>query len=489
MRQYESGQGNAISASQIETWIACHRKWGFKSHLKLPTPEYDSALAGSRVHKILEDYLTKGVGKEIDRKEVFRKVFNVGAVATAMARDLPERGSVPAEWVESHFVIEPDGIKIQGYRDLISHGFVRDHKTTSALKWAKTEQKLGTDPQALIYANSMFAEDMADESVTCEWGYGQVKGPAKTKRVLRVFQENEAADLLHEHVLPHARDILAFKASGKEVHELDANTDHCDAYGGCPFKSQCKRPLQLNKQAGGKLVVMNREEMLAKLRARRAGVVASIMAKPEPGTATVSVGSETTTVEVKAEDTADQVAEKSEAIEIREGINPPLAIPAVSAADVSMDAIVASAVKAESDSLLGEEVKPEPKKRGRKPKAKDEIVTYDPKTTQVVDVESRTIEEIKPGFTLYIGCEPVKASVTYLHDIIPFVAKATETANGLAHWSLADFGAGKGLLAATMREYLSGTPLTGAVVVKFEHLPETQAVLGVLVQHAAEIVK
>src|SRR5690348_4748006 len=104
---------HVLSPSQISSWIACQRKWFFQSQLKLPQPDRESTQAGTRVHKILERYLVDGT--EIDRKERLGRDYNVGACATALARDLPSPRSVPKERVESHFVIDMEGVKIQGY--------------------------------------------------------------------------------------------------------------------------------------------------------------------------------------------------------------------------------------------------------------------------------------------------------------------------------------------------------------------------------------
>lgn len=445
-----------LSPSQISSWIDCRRKWFFQSALKLPQPEKESTAAGKRVHKILEDYLVDGT--EIDRKERMGRDFNVGACATALARDLPPAASVPKSQVESHFVIGIDGIKIQGYRDLIDFGYVRDHKTTSALKWAKTPSDLQTDPQALIYAISMFAADYAGESVKCEWGYGQIKGPAKTLLVHTDFTETQAFDKYYEHVHPHALEILKARQLPLEesaAQELAPNLDACESFGGCPFQSQCRRPMRTLNGKKRLPMVMSREEALAMLKNRRRGV--------NPPPVEVSIPQD---IPVAETGTFDQVVARGEEL-IKQAESAIAQVVAGTPAPVETPWDNTPSTNAQ-EVVDAETPAPEPKRRGRP--ARKEAPSSD------------------SGFTLYIGCQPIKASCTYLHDIIPAIAEEVEKVNVVPHWSLMEFGAGRGALAGAMKEYLKQNTLTGAVVVKFPHLPETQAVMGVLVNVAKDVV-
>lgn len=441
---------HVLSPSQISSWIDCPRKWFFQSALKLPQPDRESTAAGKRVHKILEDYLVDGT--EIDRKERMGRDFNIGACATALARDLPPAASVPKSQVESHFVIDIDGIKIQGYRDLIDFGYVRDHKTTGALKWAKTPSDLQTDPQALIYAISMFAQDYAGAAVTCEWGYGQIKGPAKTLLVHTDFTETQAFDKYYEHVHPHALEILKARQLPLEesaAQELAPNLDACESFGGCPFQSQCRRPMRTLNGKKRLPMVMSREEALAMLKNRRRGV--------NPPPVEVPIPQDIPNADVGDAVTGTESPYPQDTPNADVGDPTPVETPWDNTPSTNAQEVVDAETPA-----------PEPKKRGR------------PSRKEAPSSDS--------GFTLYIGCQPIKASCTYLHDIIPAIAEEVEKVNAVPHWSLMEFGAGRGALAGAMKEYLKQNTLSGAVVVKFPHLPETQAVMGVLVNVAKDVV-
>jgi len=124
-------EGWVVSASQIKTWVACPRKWGFEYIKGLRSPSTAATLLGSAVHKILEDYFT-GVGDPYD---------GPGGKAQTLAQAVIDSGALPSpgffiepENVERPFLLRTGDLKIRGFIDLVvpkaRTPLVADHKTS-----------------------------------------------------------------------------------------------------------------------------------------------------------------------------------------------------------------------------------------------------------------------------------------------------------------------------------------------------------------------
>ena len=79
-----------VSASQIDTYLGCGRKWWFGKILGLPTPTHPSAALGGEIHEALEKYLTDGTLPDPNTK--------IGRIIAPGIKFLPEPGSVEVEW-------------------------------------------------------------------------------------------------------------------------------------------------------------------------------------------------------------------------------------------------------------------------------------------------------------------------------------------------------------------------------------------------------
>ncbi len=105
-------------------------------------PSSPAAERGTRVHEQIEQWLMNGVAP-------------TDGTARAMLRHLPPGGSVSPAHVEQSFDLTPPGwvARVRGRIDLIDPetNQIIDHKTTATLNYAKSEQDLATDTQAIIY--------------------------------------------------------------------------------------------------------------------------------------------------------------------------------------------------------------------------------------------------------------------------------------------------------------------------------------------------
>ena len=143
----------------------------------------------------------------------------------------------PACWSSRSFTSSVlRGHSYLGYKDLQVPGIVFDHKSTSDLKWQKTEEELRKDIQATLYAVDYFREHPDENEVELRWVYYQTKNTRKsavtrarvnqTETWNRFFEIEQIAEQMHV-------------ASTKRALDLPPTINHCSAYGGCPHQGRC----------------------------------------------------------------------------------------------------------------------------------------------------------------------------------------------------------------------------------------------------------
>jgi hypothetical protein len=176
---------------------------------------------GTDVHTHLEHWLSKGI----------------------VPPDTPE-GNVAKQGIQKGWI---DDVNMMGYIDCVEPpGLVIDHKTTSSLNWAKTEEQLALDEQAIIYA-IWAARTFNTTVVNARWIYYAasnpktgVRKPAGSKAIQTSF------DFTSRFVQKAVKDLLSFSKQLIWIrkNEIKAacvppNPHACGAFGGCPHKERC----------------------------------------------------------------------------------------------------------------------------------------------------------------------------------------------------------------------------------------------------------
>ena len=269
-----------ISASQINTFRSCERAWGFGYIEGIRTPQHPAAALGTEVDdEQLQPFLRDG--KTFD----YARPSGSGYIAAALLGYLPPTlAEAPGSGlqVQKHFLMPgidpvthaPAGWGFQGYMDLwlpSSHEvpgapnrlygasggfsigpdqrrqgvpFVGDFKTTGDLKWAKGEDSLSVDPQAMIYAMAAMYET-GSRVVDLAWMYAQTKGAKKSKRTfIRVTADHVVEQF--SQINQTAQRLYQLRKDAPNPLTLEPSPAHCGAYGGCPFRDRCNlSPLQL----------------------------------------------------------------------------------------------------------------------------------------------------------------------------------------------------------------------------------------------------
>jgi len=239
------------SPSQETTARACIRAWHFERVGGFREPKSASQLYGTEIHKQLEDVITKGLAPKDPR-----------AIAAMSNLDLHAPWRVESEYKLPLYSI--DGVRREwwGAIDMLRLDplTIIDHKTTSDLKYAKTEYELAQDGQLLSYAK--IALDMRPEVDLVRIGHHsiQTKGAVKSK-LITVEVDRAQVEARWEKSI--GMFLTLDVARGVDVHSLPREgekTGHCEAYRGCPHRERCYAKL-----FGGKKV--NLKEKMAALAA------------------------------------------------------------------------------------------------------------------------------------------------------------------------------------------------------------------------------
>lgn len=221
-----------FSATEIETFDICRRKWAYIYLDGNKPPPSKAAEFGSAVHRVLERYLA---GQDIDHRSP------EGLVASAGLHHLPKR--LPEENIERPIFFLSQGHIFHGYIDFFENvgcqtWLVGDHKTCSDLGRALSSDELKKNVQANIYAQWAFTEKLADK-VQLRWVYYRTKSSPKSLCV-DVELDKHTAEENFASIIIVADEIASIAKKRPSSSSLPKNTNACFKYGRCAFYAQCK---------------------------------------------------------------------------------------------------------------------------------------------------------------------------------------------------------------------------------------------------------
>ena len=224
-----------ISASQIESYLMCPRKWGFRSIEKVQAPPNKYAQRGLDLHDVAERFLRDGTeppdtdaGKAFRAGLPFLPAPGTGVCEGAFEYRIPGEPFVFVGRIDWRRGPKPFAI------DLL------DHKTTSSsdFSWTKDKGALMADVQAMLYsAYVMQLEGL--EVIRGRWlSYRWT--PDRPKAVPVDFE----APLAHvvaqfEKIREIAREMAFRVEQHVKAAELPYDAASCGAFGGCPYHDKC----------------------------------------------------------------------------------------------------------------------------------------------------------------------------------------------------------------------------------------------------------
>lgn len=481
-----------VSASEIEVFDLCPRKWAFGYIEGKRPPPNDSAALGSRVHAILEKWLKEGAAPDMLTLE--------GDIAASGLHLLPPP-KTPTLVTEEQFRFTSQrawytGFKDFRYRDADGLIHVGDHKTTKSFTWAKTLDEILCHSQALIYAVDEFHKNPNDDRISLDWIYYRTTGARKAEPRSQIVSKDMVAEMFFEHVDPVAGEITKLHhevPAGASALDFAPNFSACEAYGGCAFLSICNPTPTQRVQA---TMTQAGLSLTDKLKAMKAGRPPSPIHPPEafvpavPAAVFVPPGPAPTqqfSLPIPTPPGAPQAAAP--------------AVPHLAAVPAYAPPPAPVAVAAPVDAPKGHP-KPKKEKKPKKVKATAEApAEEEPRDCVPPLIDPNSQGDVLPGwrpeiptagFTLYVGCAPIGCTVTNALEYVDAAHNELKTTYGVSHYREMEYGKGPGELCKVLEDALTlceanGIGPTGDVV--YGNTQIEQDVSSVWFSRAAKIVR
>lgn len=236
-----------LSATQLQLWTECKRKWGFKYLERLPDPPKPGAALGTEVQdEQVDPWLRDGRTFDFTRRS--------GEIAQKLVPLLPapiSTGKSPGLEVRKKFLMPsptglfayrgefdlyaPDSVIVPGLKG--GRVFLGDVKTTGNPKYAKTEESLRKDIQCQLYSMDIMYETGQDE-LDAVWFYTKTKG---SQRAWRVHLHVKAPDVVEQFqkIDAEGAELVTTRLSKPKIDDLPPNPRMCGEYGGCPYNKVC----------------------------------------------------------------------------------------------------------------------------------------------------------------------------------------------------------------------------------------------------------
>lgn len=490
-----------VSASQISKFNgprndgdeACQRKWGWAYIAGIKEPTGPAAALGTECDDTqLQPYLRDG--RAID----FTRQSSSGYIVAPGLSYLP-KPKAPGIMVQRHFVIPSPtwvdgkhaGFGYQGYLDLwdlsgrhmpdlafdpkqfgsgtralVNGSFppvVADFKTTGNWKYAKDQDALSRDVQAMLYATWAMYFTGA-RTVDLVWIYFATKGKRQSKRThLRVHADHVAEQF--SRINDTAVQMHGIRKSGIHPLDLPFNSDMCERMGGCPYRHKCNLSPgdivdakaareRARKGISDMSNAPTATSLLSRLRAQKAGGTT-----PPPAPAPTSAPAAAAPL----------------------GINPPEKdLPPAPA--VGSVAAPSEVTPEAAPTPAPETIPATPTARrgpGRPPKVKPATVevkvdvdassveaatvAVEKLTEKLAEIPSASSSQSKPIGTLYLDSYPVGDLVEQADTLYRKVQERIQKEHGVPDFRFIDFK-GSGIFAATLAEIVDAEKIRGLVV-------------------------
>ena len=349
-----------LSATQIDTWDLCQRKWGW-SYIDGIKGSNAFAQRGIAIDEILNAWLEKGT--PIDGASEYGKMIIPGL------KYLPVPGT-PQMFVQREFHLKTDVATYFGKKDVefihpeTKVPVVLDNKTTTDFRWAKTEEDLKSNTQAVLYAAEALDHFKVDQ-IELNWVYYRTRGaPASHRVTLRVFREEIIQQM--DRIDNIAKDIIEAYKTVTAATDLPVSPQSCEAFGGCIYKEHCNlspvqkmRALMAQETQGSSLLDKLKAKNGAASAPAAAAAVAPAPAAPVAGSLAARLAAKSAAVAtsapvaavapvapVAAAPVAGSLAERLAAKAAAQAPAPPAAVAQAPAADAPAEGTLAERIAA-----------------------------------------------------------------------------------------------------------------------------------------------
>lgn len=246
------------SASQIETFLDCERKFWFTFIVKMPREQNTSFTFGEVMHGVIERWLKAddlGNGPElypdgwsdeltVAEADLIRRLVTAGIAEGVIAR---QPGRAVEEWISMALV---EHLGLRGKIDVFDYEGIEDHKSAKNTRYLETPKTLASNTQLLIYAKWWLEEHRkagATPPAAIKLRHNQfIKDFDKPS--VRSAEARVSAEVVdsfwNKTILPAAEKIRKAYDLNVPMKEWATvagpkSVGVCKKYGGCPFASVC----------------------------------------------------------------------------------------------------------------------------------------------------------------------------------------------------------------------------------------------------------
>lgn len=432
-----------VSPSQIREFEECERKWFLGSVCHVQTPQRSGAIRGDEIHRQLEAYAETGAQPS-------------DSAAYDAVPFVKDRGPhiLTEGRLEKLFPMQLAGMKLRGRFDRLDVGglpalvHVWDYKSTGRPEYAKKDEQIPADTQAVIYGGWALHRWPSVKSVRTTLLYIPTNGQ---KPFPRTGEEPRAKILERFGALGAVVERMKPLAVRTDWREVPPNYNTCAKYGGCPHQERCAKAATIREKILMKFGVTKKTENtsntvvtategavgivppdapkseakkllipeIGEWYALKDGRVGQFLGPATPGKVQVQVGLDGDAMEWEV--AASDLLEKA-----------PAPTPA----------LVNEAAQTEAPATGPDK----PKRKPRAPKAEAPAPAPAPVASAPPPV----------GLTLYIDCAQLKGAElgTRLEDVLHPLAAKICNKEGVADLRLLPYATGKGALAAELRANL-----------------------------------
>jgi len=243
-----------VSATQINEYMTCKRRWVAGYLLGLKQPQTEAMAFGEAGHKMLETYHKTGTPPDVTQPWQFTKDSRIrypGLSAKKALKHIPPPGTGRSEHGFS-FVIK--GFKFVGYIDLEwfqseTELYVTDYKFVSSYQSALDAMTLADNVQATIYATKAIIEHNVD-SVNLKWIYVLSTKNPSARPIETMLSKNQTGKQMQK-LLRICEEMYSLK---QEIQEIRSKNDKdyneilniipptmqsCSRYAGCYYINRC----------------------------------------------------------------------------------------------------------------------------------------------------------------------------------------------------------------------------------------------------------
>lgn len=230
-----------ISATQIDNYELCNRKWAWRWLEGVKAPPNKFAQLGLDTHGPMEKWLAYGVVPDGQDKP--------NQLAQALIPYCPPPQAVVPDNVEREELIVVDDVLFVLKVDLYMPSVltwdgsryrprVYDHKTSKdPEKWAPQPDQIHFDTQAALYALWAILKS-GERVVDMQWNYVKTVGAIKVHPVCATVSDEMIVPRM-ERSVQVAREIKWHLKNTKRALDVVHDVRACDEYGGCPYKDRC----------------------------------------------------------------------------------------------------------------------------------------------------------------------------------------------------------------------------------------------------------